>query len=101
MGENERRRHRRVGFKRMVDITYENGISDQCVARDFSMMGLGFESATQHRIGEKMQVRLKVAPRGTPVELQLNAEVKYTEEDNGHYFTGIQFHKRSSALGSK
>lgn len=95
MVERERRRYRRIGFHRPVDITSLNGKSHQYIAHDFSMMGIGIESEKPHQIGEKMRVRFRIAPNGESSIMDLMAEVKYSSFREGYYLTGLEFNRRS------
>ena len=95
MVEVERRRYRRIGFHRPVDVITLNGKSHQYIAHDFSMMGIGIESEKPHQIGEKMRVRFRIAPRGESSIMDLIAEVKYSSYRDGYHLTGMEFNRRS------
>ena len=92
----ERRRYRRIGLQRSVDIVWYGGIYERYLARDFSMMGLCIQSDSSHETGEIMQVNLQISPQGKPVELEVQGEVKYCTYCDGQYLTGLEFNRRSA-----
>ena len=87
----EKRKHRRIPFDRVVNVSSDRGQDYTLSAYDFSLNGMGLYSDTPPVIGDILKLRFQITPMGQPRELDVEGEVKHINFTDQGYMLGVNF----------
>ena len=87
----EKRKHRRIPFERVVNVSSDTGQDYTLAAYDFSLSGMGLYSEKPPVIGDILKLRFHITPLGKPRELDVEGQVKHINFTERGYMLGVSF----------
>ncbi len=88
---HEKRKHKRIQYGRMVNVTTESGNNMRLEVLDYSMGGMGLVSHSSFKTGEVLEFESIMTLDGEIRSLDLKGEVRHIQEQFQEFSFGICF----------
>ena len=88
---HEKRKHKRIQYGRMVNVTTESGNNMRLEVLDYSMGGMGLVSHSSFQTGDVLEFESIMTLDGEIRALDLKGEIRHIQEQFQEFSFGVCF----------